>query len=227
MPVAPAEEPVVADGQAYVDPALLAEAEANRDARFKVIVQGAEGKRGDVLARFIAREAAKSLSGSSDQNELKVLREQIREQFRSVDGLAAELNGKQIVRLAKRKGVLAITRDVPVALASFKGFPSTQIWPYSTGVVAGWLKPAASVPDDRDRRLGHRREPRRLRRPGRRRGQPRPRCRTTRPATAAATARSSPASPPARRRATPAPRRTRSSSRSTYGRRRHGRARAT
>jgi len=90
---------------AYVSPALLAEAKAHPDASFDVIVQG-EGRKGSAAV-------ASDVRALGSGNGVGVLRRQ----FAAIAGVAAELTGKQILKLAEKKGISAITEDAAVTLA--------------------------------------------------------------------------------------------------------------
>jgi len=73
---------------------LLAAAKASPDATFDVIVQGDKSHRSDDVAK-----------------EVKENEGQLKRMFRSVSGVSATLTGKQIVTLATRSNIRAITRD--------------------------------------------------------------------------------------------------------------------
>src|SRR5207253_803785 len=53
-----------------------------------------------------------------------------------VNGVAAQVTGKQLLQLAKTPGVAAITADAPVRLTG--GLSNRQQWPFVSGVVKGW-----------------------------------------------------------------------------------------
>jgi serine protease AprX len=111
--------------QAFVAPGLLTNAGAHPDQTFAVIVQG-KGKSqaakavGDVLG--LAKKAVKDL--------------------RSIDGVAVELTGAQVLALATDKRVTAITADARVRLSN----NAIEKWPHVTGVAKYWstgVNPAA------------------------------------------------------------------------------------
>jgi serine protease AprX len=121
------------DTGAYVTPPLLAAAQANADGSFKVIVQGRGGNQ--------AAKAVADVLGS----KLKAVRN-----LSSIDGVAVELTGAQILALAGDKHVTAITQDARVQLSAATGTsissPSiTDKWPYVTGVTKYSTAPAATI----------------------------------------------------------------------------------
>jgi serine protease AprX len=112
--------------EAYVTPTLLAAAQAGAGNSFAVIVQGKAGNQ--------AAHAVAGVLGTS----LKSVRN-----LRSIDGVAVELTGAQILALAADKHVTAITADARVRLS---GQSSKQKWPYVTGISKYWsngVNPAA------------------------------------------------------------------------------------
>jgi serine protease AprX len=112
------------DTKAFVLPSLLAAARAKPDDTFAVIVQG-ELKRGSAGVAYdvaeVARDAGRGLGPTR--------------RFATISGVAAELTGKQILKLADKKDVLAVTLDAPVRLT---GSLNTQQWPYVAGVAKLW-----------------------------------------------------------------------------------------
>ena len=97
--------------QAFVAPGLLASAQSNPASTFSVIVQGKGGNQ--------AAHAVADVLGVS----LKTART-----FSSIDGVAVELTGAQILVLASDKHVTAITADSAVRLSA--AAPSSEKWPY-------------------------------------------------------------------------------------------------
>ena len=116
---------------------LLQIAAANPDQVFDVIVQtrGAAGK----------GRAAKAIDAARGKHPGKA--RGLTKQFSVINGAAAQLTGAQIVDVAARKDVVAITEDVPMvasadststcATCPFEG----MYWPYVTGVTGFWPKP--------------------------------------------------------------------------------------
>jgi serine protease AprX len=108
-----------AAARAHTPTSLLSTAREHPARAFRVIVQSARARE-DVQAA-VAQHPAK-VAG-------------VLEQFRSVDGVAAELTGEQIQALAANARVRAITRDGVVRLA---GSPNKQKWPHVAGVHKFW-----------------------------------------------------------------------------------------
>ena len=117
------------DVTAYVTPTLLSGAQANPGSSFKVIVQGKAGNQ--------AAKAVADVLGT----QLKAVRN-----LNSIDGVAVELTGAQILALAADKHVTAITADARVRLSAATASVSSQEkWPYVTGVSKYASAPAATI----------------------------------------------------------------------------------
>jgi serine protease AprX len=118
--------------QAFVAPNLLSAAQANGSKTFSVIVQGRGGN-----------QAAKAVA-----DLLKISLKSART-FSSIDGVALDLTGAQIVKLAGDKHVTAITPNAQVRLAAAS--TSNDKWPFVTGVFKYWAAganpaaPAATI----------------------------------------------------------------------------------
>jgi serine protease AprX len=110
--------------QAFVAPNLLSSAQARPGDTFSVIVQGRGGNQ--------AAHAVADVLGLS----LKSAR-----QFTSIDGVAIDLSGAQILTLAADQHVTAITADAPVQLAA----AGPAKWPYVTGVNRYWASTYSSA----------------------------------------------------------------------------------
>ena len=126
LPLGPSATAAPKPVAAYVTPTLLASAEARSGDTFAVIVQG---KAGNHAARAVADVLGTSLRSVRD--------------LRSIDGVAVELTGAQILALAEHKHVSAITADARVRLSANS---NNQKWPYVTGLMKYWsngLSPAA------------------------------------------------------------------------------------
>jgi serine protease AprX len=106
------------DTTAFVAPSLLSSALARPNDTFAVIVQGKAGNQ--------AAHAVADVMGLSVKN--------VRE-LRSIDGVAVELTGAQILALASDKQVVAITADARVRLSAGE---SNEKWPYVIGVQKFW-----------------------------------------------------------------------------------------
>jgi len=116
--------------RAYLSPGLLEKVQARPNATFDVIVQGSRGETSAEVATDV-RSALASDPGRSVG---------VRDRFRAVSGVAAQLTGRQILRLAQRPDVRAITSDAPVVLS---GYASTQRWPYVARFHTVWDQVAA------------------------------------------------------------------------------------
>jgi serine protease AprX len=111
---------------AYVTPSLLSAAEANLGDNFNVIVQGKGGN-----------QAAKAVADA-----LGLARKQMKD-LRSIDGVATELTGAQVLAVASDKHVTAVTLDARVRLSG--SGDSNEKWPYVTGVNKYGGAPAATI----------------------------------------------------------------------------------
>jgi serine protease AprX len=111
------------DIKAFVAPTLLGEAQADPQRTFDVIVQGSPGKSsGDVATDVLANGADKAPK-----------------RFRSLAGVEAKLTGKELLKLARKNGILAITPNTPVRLSgSVVPLSNKQQWPYVSGVAKYW-----------------------------------------------------------------------------------------
>jgi serine protease AprX len=107
---------------AFVPASLLAKAEKHPSGVFKVIVEGS--KQGVVASIRSAR-----LADPGKANGLK-------RRLITLQGVSADLTGKQLVKLARMSGISAIMPDAPVRLAG--GLSNKQQWPFVSGVAHGW-----------------------------------------------------------------------------------------
>jgi serine protease AprX len=111
---------------AYTTPGLLAAAKAKPSATFNVIIQGDLDKSTGALASVVKDELSRERGAAKG----------VKRQFASINGLAANLTGTQVVRLAKKNGIASITTDAPVTLAG--GLSNKQRWPFVSGVQKFW-----------------------------------------------------------------------------------------
>src|SRR5438309_6167767 len=116
------------DKTAYVTPSLLTAAQANAASTFRVIVQGRGGNQ--------AAHAVADALGTS----LKTVRT-----FQSIDGVAVELTGAQILALVADKHGTAVTDDARVRLAANSGADPNEKWPFVNGVNKYTGAPAATI----------------------------------------------------------------------------------
>ena len=130
VPLGASASPSKADAPtAFVTPSLLAAAQSNAGGNFDVIVQGKGGN-----------QAAKALADllGTDKKAYK--------DFRSIDGIAVQLSGAQVLALASDKHVSAVTPDARVRLSAASGsIDSKEKWPYVTGVDKYSGAPAATI----------------------------------------------------------------------------------
>ena len=113
--------------EAYVTPTLLQAAQAGPADTFRVIVQGKGGHQ--------AAHAVADVLGA----KLKAVRN-----FESIDGVAVELTGAEVLAVAANKHVTSVTTDARVRLSD--AAPTSEKWPYVTGVTKYWssgVNPAA------------------------------------------------------------------------------------
>jgi serine protease AprX len=113
---------------AFVPASLLAQAQDDPAAVFKVIVQGSGpgNSNGNNAAAAIRSETAGDPGIAIG----------LKRQLATIAGASAELTGKQLVKLAHMPGITAITPDALVQLTG--GLSSMQQWPFASGVVKGW-----------------------------------------------------------------------------------------
>jgi serine protease AprX len=109
---------------AFVAPGVLTSAQSHPNDTLAVIVQGKGGNQ--------AAHAVADVLGVS----IKVTRT-----FSSIDGVAVQLTGAQILALAADKQVEAITADAPVRLSA----ASTPKWPFVAGVNKYWATSYSSA----------------------------------------------------------------------------------
>jgi serine protease AprX len=102
---------------AAVPASLLAQAQANPNQVFRVIVQ------------------SRSRSSADAQNEVGNENGKTKRKFSTVGAVSADLTGKDLLKLVKHERVLAITPDVPVKTTDYK---SNEVWRASTKVNALW-----------------------------------------------------------------------------------------
>jgi serine protease AprX len=111
---------------AFVAPGLLTSAQSRPADKFSVIVQG---KGGNQAAHAVADVLGLSLKAART--------------FSSIDGVAIDLTGAQIVTLAADKHVTAITADSRVRLSALS--QGNEKWPFVTGVTKYTSAPAATI----------------------------------------------------------------------------------
>ncbi len=120
---------------AYVTPSLLADALAQPNSLFDVIVQARKGGK--------SADAAKDVTDTQKEDPAKGSK--LKRQFVSVAGTSATLSGRQILRLSKKSWVAAITTDPKIQQEAYS---SGQVWPDAAAVAPNWnaLPANASYP---------------------------------------------------------------------------------
>src|SRR5919197_811556 len=108
--------------RALVPASLMEDAQAHPAQVFDVIVQGSRGTKSSAVAKSVNNSTAARPGKAKG----------VRKAFTSVNGVSASLTGAQIVDLAKRPGILAITLDSRVRLSG--QFSNDQSWVDSAGV---------------------------------------------------------------------------------------------
>jgi serine protease AprX len=100
----------------------MEDAQAHPSKVFSVIVQGSRGAKSSVVAGAV-NNSLRARPGKAKG---------VRKSFTSVNGVSANLTGAQIVDLAKRPGILAITPDSRIRLSA--QYTNGQTWVDSAGV---------------------------------------------------------------------------------------------
>ena len=132
VPLGASAVPAPKSAQAFVAPGLLSSAQTSPGDTFSVIVQG---KGGNQAAHAVADVLGVSLKAART--------------FSSIDGVAVDLTGAQILAVAADNHVTAITADSRVRLSAAAA--STEKWPFVTGVQKYWANgtspaaPAATI----------------------------------------------------------------------------------
>jgi serine protease AprX len=131
--------PSVASARATLSPGLAEQAAAHPDGVFRVIVQGQEGRRSDE----VGQEVQQALDTPDDDEGQ---RGGVGRRFASINGVSAELTGTQVLRLARRGTILAISLDQPVRVTSGALYTSAQRWPYVSGAAKFWTQLSNGIP---------------------------------------------------------------------------------
>lgn len=125
--------PSAALADAALSPGLGDRASANPDQVFNVIVQGESSHK--------TRDVADDVDAAADSGPARG----VKRRFSSIEGVSAELTGRQILKLATKRGILSISIDAPVRLDS-QLYTSKQRWPYVSGVAKFWSQLADGSP---------------------------------------------------------------------------------
>jgi serine protease AprX len=116
--------PAVASAAAFVPPELVDAASAQPNSVLHVIVVAEPGIRSGALKNELMKDAGGNQFGK------------VRREFKYVlDGIAADLTGKELVYLAQKAGVKSITPDGPIRTS---GFSAPAVWPLAIGAERLW-----------------------------------------------------------------------------------------
>jgi serine protease AprX len=135
--------PSAAFADATLSSGLADAAAASPNTVFRVIVQGQDGRRSNQVGLDVQNEVNGDSGDESDGNgrHLGVTR-----QFVSINGVAADLTGREILRLATRQNILAISVDQPVRISSGPQYSNKQRWPYVSGAAKFWSQLYSGIP---------------------------------------------------------------------------------
>jgi serine protease AprX len=126
------------DYRAAVPADLISAAQANENASFAVIVQGALRGNSKQLADEIRNEVS---SGSGDGMG------RFKRVFNSINGVSLQVSGKELLKLARHPSVAAITRDDPLTVVGNGDWDVTDpadagMWRQVIGAPSLWDQPA-------------------------------------------------------------------------------------
>jgi serine protease AprX len=119
------------NASAFVPASLTAQAQANPDKYFNVIVRGRAGESSASIASKFPKDGALG---------------KVKKAFYSVNGVAGTITGKNLLKLAADNHVFAIVPDMKLTST---GVEEAQLWKVSTQVDKLWgspLKPAPQAP---------------------------------------------------------------------------------
>jgi subtilisin family serine protease len=116
-----------------VPQSLLDAASAQPTATFRVVVQGGRG----------TRSAAVGDAVTSVKTALPAGATKLRRRFNSIDGVAATLTGKQILRLSTWRGISAITPDTSLSSSDYE---NAEMWRQTSDLDALSLPAAGPLP---------------------------------------------------------------------------------
>jgi serine protease AprX len=115
--------------RAHVSSTLLAAAQANTHASFRVIVQGRRYTSSTNVGQGVSATVAQHPGDAAGTTK----------KFVSISAVAAELTGEQILTLAQQSEILAITEDAPVRLTGGGDkLSNKQKWPRVADVTTFW-----------------------------------------------------------------------------------------
>jgi serine protease AprX len=128
------------DYKAYVTPTLLTAAKSHPKKTFSVIVQGDGTTSSAGVGNAVAAGVAQSM-GRGRMYAALFSKNRISNKFRSINGVGAKLTGRQILKLADRNHIVAITLDAPVELSGSyfdDDYSNRQKWPAAADVRKLW-----------------------------------------------------------------------------------------
>ena len=126
LPVSAVADPGHGNGTAitaFVPPTLLEAARADQSKTFDVIVQGSRGRNSSDVAADVLK--------TNPGNPAAI------RHFKSIAGVEARLSGKEVLKLATKNGILAITSNGSVRLSD-SGFSTKQKWPLAPNLPKVW-----------------------------------------------------------------------------------------
>jgi serine protease AprX len=116
------------NASAFVPKSLAAQAQANPDKYFDVIVRGRAGESSASIASKFPKDGALG---------------KVKKAFYSVNGVAGSITGKNLLKLAADNHVFAIVRDTKLTST---GVEEAELWKVSTQVNKLWSSPLAPAP---------------------------------------------------------------------------------
>lgn len=128
--------PSAAFADANLSPGLAEQAAAHPDDLFRVIVQGQEGRKSNAVGQDVQNE----VDENENHGEHGHHGDGVGRHFVSINGVSAQMTGDEILRLAKKKSILAISVDQPVRITSGPLYTSKQRWPYVSGAAKFWAQ---------------------------------------------------------------------------------------
>src|SRR3954447_4476561 len=128
--------PAAAHADATLSPGLADSAAVHPDQVFRVIVEGDPGHRSRAVGDDV-EDTTQAVSGQAVG---------LRRRFTSIDGVSADLTGRQVLRLSHKRGILPISAAQPVEITSAPAYTSLQRWPYASGVAKLWTQLSTGHP---------------------------------------------------------------------------------
>jgi serine protease AprX len=124
----------------FVSASLLSGIQTNPQATFDVLIQGDGSNKSNAIAQKVAKYSADANSAGPSQDN--ILKQQVKSQFTSINGVEAKLNGAQLQQLMKqgKKGGLAsiVSNDTVVMTGALPPLMNKQLWPWATSTPVDW-----------------------------------------------------------------------------------------